>query len=243
MTSATIRDTRFPALFRLASTWASTWAMAVTLLPAWLPAQAPKSNQSATKPPAGNLDHQLFDDLGPVMKPGSDNRPNRHPSPVPAGEDVGQRSESANRLEEIGRKMRQSGARLHQRDTSDSTRGLQATIAADLANWIEEYERLPREKSSAEPARAVSQTDQANQSQAGTAPADGESAGSSKPGRQATAPSDEEARRAAQAVWGTLPDRVRQQLQQMANEEFLPEFADVIRAYYQRLSERGNRRP
>jgi hypothetical protein len=40
-------------------------------------------------------------------------------------------------------------------------------------------------------------------------------------------------------VWGVLPDRVRQQIQDLGDEQFLPEYEQVIRDYYRRLSEKG----
>jgi hypothetical protein len=54
---------------------------------------------------------------------------------------------------------------------------------------------------------------------------------------------DEEVSQSAQGVWGILPDRIRQQIHQLAQEEFLPEFADLIREYYQRLAERASKQP
>jgi hypothetical protein len=38
-------------------------------------------------------------------------------------------------------------------------------------------------------------------------------------------------------IWGHLPDKVREQIDTLAIEEFLPSFEAMIEAYYRRLAE------
>ena len=47
----------------------------------------------------------------------------------------------------------------------------------------------------------------------------------------------------ANEVWGTLPEHVRKRFNNLSDEQFLPEFEQVIRQYYDRLSERGRKDP
>ncbi len=45
----------------------------------------------------------------------------------------------------------------------------------------------------------------------------------------------------ATSVWGHLPDRVREQLQRSYQEEYLPEYEQLIESYYKRLARQRNR--
>ena len=43
------------------------------------------------------------------------------------------------------------------------------------------------------------------------------------------------------AVWGTLPERLRGQIQTPLQEEFLPRYERIIKQYYKRLAEQQRR--
>jgi hypothetical protein len=44
-------------------------------------------------------------------------------------------------------------------------------------------------------------------------------------------------------IWGQLPQRVRERIQNTGDEEFLPKYADVIEDYFERLANEGRENP
>ena len=47
----------------------------------------------------------------------------------------------------------------------------------------------------------------------------------------------------ATAAWGHLPPKVREQMRSAINEEFLPEYDELIRRYYEALATRRQNEP
>ncbi|MCA9269945.1 MAG: hypothetical protein KDA41_15800, partial [Planctomycetales bacterium] len=59
-------------------------------------------------------------------------------------------------------------------------------------------------------------------------------------GEQTVSAADAEAMEAlVKRVWGHLPDRARQELQNASVEEFLPKYQQVIEEYFRRLAEQA----
>ena len=66
-----------------------------------------------------------------------------------------------------------------------------------------------------------------------------EGGGSQPPMPKPALPPDDAA---TKQVWGHLPDRLRQEMNQYYKEQFMPKYNDMLRQYYNRLAE-GDKRP
>ena len=67
-------------------------------------------------------------------------------------------------------------------------------------------------------------------------------AGGEGPGKPASKPALPPDDAATKQVWGHLPDRLRQEMNQYYKEQFMPKYNDMLRQYYSRLAE-GDKRP
>jgi hypothetical protein len=188
------------------------------------------------------IDQQLFDDLkspSPVRTPASSDRSKQKEN---AGEDLGKPSENRSPFAEIGSQMRQVELRLRQRDVSSATRQLQTDILARLTQLLEDEER---QQMSANRTRAGNQksdsTGQGNEKASAEDPG-GSQRNGAKPRPNAITPDSNIQNQWTEKIWGVLPDRVQQRMQALGNEEFLPQFEQVIQQYYERLAERNARR-
>ncbi|MFV0445184.1 MAG: hypothetical protein ACK5Q5_16530 [Planctomycetaceae bacterium] len=63
-----------------------------------------------------------------------------------------------------------------------------------------------------------------------------EASSQSTPGRSSSVGVVERRRGLATAVWGHLPDREREQMMQAYDDEFLPEYAELVESYYEALA-------
>jgi hypothetical protein len=142
-----------------------------------------------------------------------------------AGEDLGVAS-STSTLAGLSHLMRGVEQRLRQSDTSKSTTQLQSDIAAELAKMLEAAEQ--RSASQAATAAAAQASDQTGKTNPDGTDGDARPTG----GDPANDRSD-----LLNAVWGTLPERLRQQIQSPLQEEFLPRYERVIEQYYKRLAD------
>jgi hypothetical protein len=187
------------------------------------------------------LQQQLLEDL--VTPPSPDAEPNERPRsvPSPAGEDIG--SSAAARVVAIGRQMREVESRLRRNDASEPTRQRQDWIARELSRLIEEEKQRAGSSGSRSSQAKAPASQPADASAAKPANEPG-MAGADDPSRESRMGDElDQAAQWAQSAWGNLPDRVRQRVQDLGNEEFLPAMADVIREYYRRLAERGSKQP
>ena len=70
----------------------------------------------------------------------------------------------------------------------------------------------------------------------GDKPTPGESGeGPGKPPSKPALPPDDAV---TKQIWGHLPDRLRQEMNQYYKEQFMPKYNDMLRQYYSRLAER-----
>lgn len=193
------------------------------VLVAWIQDQeaGPTNPPPKSAVPGRRSDRALLDDLPPATIPKS------------AGEDLGQPS-SDSPLDQLSRQMRQAESRLRNGDTSAGTQLLQRRVAAQLTTLIEEMERQQSQQQQSQP-QDSQQSKQSN-------PKSSEKSGTGKKpgsGSGGTTTEKESASNWTRSVWGVLPDRVRQQIQDLGEEQFLPEYEDLIRRYYDRLSQRS----
>jgi hypothetical protein len=143
----------------------------------------------------------------------------------------------------IARQMQDAQRRIEEQEVSSSTQDLQKDIVAKLDALIKQLEQQKKQcnssnsSSSSSGSPKVKQPDQPDQ---------GQQRPSNKPatdsaerlGQENAAASDEAALEAlVKQVWGHLPDRARQQMQNASVEDFLPKYQQVIEDYYRRLAE------
>lgn len=140
--------------------------------------------------------------------------------PPTAGEDLGQPS-SDDPLPAIAERMDQVASRVRDDEVLTPALQTQQEIIAELQEL-------------------VAQADQQTSQQAATpkpipkpTPGEGENVNTMTDGG-AGSPSTQDA---MDAVWGSLPERLRQQIKSPLQEEFLPPYEHVIEEYYKRLAE------
>jgi hypothetical protein len=180
---------------------------------------------AADEPPQPTTegDQRLIDRLDKLQEP------RRKPSADIAGEDLGAaRPEST--LASLARLMRGVEQRMRRDDTSVATQQLQSDIAAELAKMLETAEQQAASRSSAAPVdKSSDQTSKANPD------------GTEGDPRSRNADGANDQSDLLDVVWGTLPERLRQQIQSPLQEEFLPRYEQVIKQYYKRLAEEQRR--
>ena len=183
---------------------------------------APQADDDS--PPAtAEVDQRLLDGLDKLepLRPKA--------SADEAGEDLGA-AKPESTLADLARLMRGVEQRMRRADTSAATTQLQSDIAGELAKMLESAERENASRASA--AVADKSSDEASKSSPdGT---DGDKQSQNSDGTND--PAD-----LLDAVWGTLPERLRQQIQSPLQEEFLPRYEQVIKQYYKRLAEEQRR--
>jgi len=204
-----------------------------------------RSPVKGTSPPPNRLGREEGEDVGSGKGTG----------------DMTQRRSSAS-LRELTDKMRQVQTRIDRRDLSSATQTRQREILDELAQLIGELESQQGQSGSRRSGGGKQQRD-ANSS---ADPSSSEKPDSEKraerdgppdrAGKQGTprasdqndpdsertrgadgGPPSDAARNRMKSVWGQLPERVRQQILNLAPDLFLPKYERMIEEYYQRLSE------
>jgi hypothetical protein len=215
-----------------------------------------------------SLDEQLLDDLNsdvapsPVKKPAADKPESPKPSAKkPAasgldeklldeieGEDI-ELGPTPNPLTRIGREMRKVETLIDKRDTSAATQARQQQIVRDLSLLLEQTKKQCQGgQCNAQPKSSQSSSNN-SKTAAGNKPSEGEP--SNKPARDSTdrlakagkteVTTPEEMETLVKRVWGHLPDKVRDQMQNVGVENFLPKYEKLIEEYYKRLAEEESR--
>jgi hypothetical protein len=188
------------------------------------PATGPTDKQPETTPAQtpSDLDQQLLEQLG-----GEDIEPGKPIDP----------------LSDIGQRMRIVETLIARQDTSEETQRLQSEIIDELARLIEQLQRrgsaggqsasrAPR-SSSSQQSLAKSQSNQDGQTGDQPAADSTTRVGKNEEIRTETP----NAQNLLKAVWGHLPERVRQEVQNASVEQFLPKYEKLIEDYYKRLAE------
>jgi hypothetical protein len=181
------------------------------------------SADEAAAPLPTEVDQRLLDGL--------DDLPPSSPKPSAdiAGEDLGA-AQPESTLAGLARLMRGVEQRMRRDDTSGTTTRLQSDIAAELAKLLEAAEQESASRSTS--AAAGETSDQASQTSRDGSEGDPKSRDEVDANEQADL---------LNAMWGTLPERLRQQIQSPLQEEFLPRYERVIKQYYKRLAEEQRR--
>lgn len=165
------------------------------------------------------------------------------------GEDLGQSSpadDPHSPLERIGTQMRSAQQLLAERDGAGRATRLQDQIVKDLDALIKKAQRQKKQSQQGGKPSGGSQRPDAR-------PQGGQPGDSSAEGQQPAADSTEGTREGAgeastadrdagrsellKNLWGHLPERVRQQMLQSPDDEFLPKYEFEIEQYFRRLAE------
>jgi len=194
--------------------------------------------EPAGQPPLDDLDRELLRGLG--VEP---NDRNKQPADDAAGSDVG--PPDSDPLVALSRRMRQVEQRLGLERADDETKRMQRDILDDLAKLIEQARQQSQQssssstqqQSSASQRRQVTQPElQPGQQQAGQ-PKEGPSRDSTERIGRADAQAVDASGMSdlLKDVWGELPPRVREQMRNSFEEQFLPKYELQIREYFKAL--------
>lgn len=146
----------------------------------------------------------------------------------------------------LNERMREVQRRIARAQSGEKTQRLEQEISAELAKLIEQIERQARKSAQASSSSSGSSRSQAKQPGESAKPG---AQSSDKPARESserlrkdkTAQVDAEYQELLKDVWGHLPPHLRQQMEQSANEEFLPKYEWEISEYFRALNQRGKR--
>lgn len=165
------------------------------------------------------------------------------------GEDISLdgRSTDENLIARLNERMREVQGRIAKSQSGEKTQRLQREISDELAKLIDQAQRQAIKSGQSSSSSSGSSRSQARQ------PGQSSNAGepsSEKPARDSsermrkekTAKVDAEYQDLLKDVWGHLPPHLRQQMEQSANEEFLPKYESEISEYFRALNKSGKRR-
>ncbi len=197
----------------------------------------PATGTPAARDPAANTQpaNRQPSNLQPGETPADRPSPNPHEAQTSDGEDLGRTSTGRvgdHPLRDIAERMVEAQGRLRNHDTSSQTLTVQRQIVDGLTQLIE---RQQQQQSSSQQSAA-----QRRAAPPGTSA--GDRPGST--GGQGTRLDSDHGERGSnplfRQLWGHLPDEVRRQVETPLHEKFLPQYDELIQAYFKRLA---NERP
>jgi hypothetical protein len=197
------------------------------------------------------LDAQLLQDLGgDLFKPEGGADELEEGLLESLGEDIGKNSPSDDPhspLERIGAQMRSVQRLLAEQPDAGRATLLQDRIVRDLDELIKQVQRRKNQSQSGGKSSPGSQRPDAepqgggqpgNTSAEGQQPAADSREGTREgAGEGSTADRDRSRSELVKNLWGHLPERVRQQMLQSPDDEFLPKYEFEIEQYFRRLAE------
>lgn len=208
-----------------------------------------QEGRPSTEPPSQDLPRWLPDtnSLDKLLEQGmqGDATPNFDPRSM--GEDVG-RPQGQSPLTGIHAAMQQAKQLVQQQESLPQAQATQEQIVADLQRLIDQLEKQQSQSSKSKDQKKKKQQKSqrtaakkpGKQSKQGQKPAAGKQAARESTVRLGSAdaadgqPSPDELMKQA---WGSLPERVREQMLQSASDEFLPKYREEIERYFERLAE------
>ncbi|HUE72564.1 MAG TPA: hypothetical protein VMP01_16890 [Pirellulaceae bacterium] len=186
------------------------------------------------------LEADLLKDLPAAKKPPQSKLGTKERSPddkrlqddLKGGEDLGAAPE--NPLLEIGRQMRAVEAKIAQRNTSEQTQAEQAKIAEALEKLIEQAKKQGGSGNKSASGRGTGKAGAGDgQAQPGAPQESTDRVG----GPQSEAAQTADVRNLLERIWGHLPEKMRDEMQNAVSDQFLPKYEKLIEEYYQRLAE------
>lgn len=164
------------------------------------------------------------------------------------GEDIslGGEKPADNPVARLNERMREVQRRMAREQSGEQTQRLEREIADELARLIEQVKRQARPSGKSKSSSSGAGRSQAKQPGAGAQPAE---QAADQPARESsdrlrkekTAKVDAEYQDLLKDFWGHLPPHLRQQMEQSANEEFLPKYELEISDYFRALNQRGGK--
>ena len=156
------------------------------------------------------------------------------------GEDVsmGDNPGNENPLMRLNERMKQVERRIAQTHSDEKTQRLQEEISEDLSKLIAQLEQQCRQCKKSASSAGRQQTSQSKPAsrpgqQPNEKPASDSSSRTQERGTAKVDPA--KLQEMLKDVWGHLPPHLRQQMEQSANEEFLPKYEAEISEYYRSL--------
>lgn len=163
----------------------------------------------------------------------------------------------SNPLQETIAQMRAAQARLATGDAGEQTRAIQQKIVEQLGELIRQAQQPPPENAPASSQSAAENRPQpADQSQGKPEDPQQEAAPAPQPRHTQDKPNPEESselhrqprdstvqlvprERLLNDIWGHLPPAVRDRLLNVYSEQYLPQYEDLVRRYFEVLAEQG----
>ncbi len=199
--------------------------------------QAPKGDKKAAgaKP---SLDQQLLDDLDrELLKglPASKSRgkaDSKSPAQPPQAREG---TEPQNPLAKIAERMRSVENKIAAHDTSAATQENQSLIVSDLESLLEAAKKAQqRGKPQGGKGSPSGQTGTGTGDAVAGPPRDSTNRIERGTKEQAETADVKDLRR---RIWGHLPEKLRDEMQESMSEQFLPKYERLIEEYYKRLAE------
>ncbi|MCA1686897.1 MAG: hypothetical protein LC745_13195, partial [Planctomycetia bacterium] len=151
----------------------------------------------------------------------------------------GQQGEEDGPLSQVIKEMREVEERLGKPDTGEETRKKQTEIVKKIETLIEQAKNSQGQsqgkKKSLAMAKGKQQPGQPKGDQSGTT-------GGNAPFTKPQKPTDRRSLAGGKELWGDLPPEVRQDLDNVMKEGFLPSREELIRRYYLSLSRKKSTR-
>lgn len=199
------------------------------------------------------LDSDLLEDLDSDLLEGLDDIPEFDDEGEDAKESSGNNKESTDNdepvssdpLTRVSERMRQVENRIADQNTAEKTQEIQQKIISELDVLIAEMEKQCQQSSGGKP-NSKPQPNQEKKPEPKPNQGDATQQASDDPASESTdrvqSAEDietkmEELEVLVKKVWGHLPPRVREQMQNADSEKILPQYESLIEAYYQRLAE------
>jgi hypothetical protein len=151
-------------------------------------------------------------------------------------------------LARIADRMRDVQARLTKADPGEETREIQADIVHDIDKLLEEIKKGDGKNSKQSGAKR-STSGSAGQQQGQQQPGSSQPAKDSNPNRgpMVARPANVDPSKAApngrtaRAVWGHLPDKLKEEMQQSFKEFVLPKYEEMIEQYFRTIAEQNDK--
>jgi hypothetical protein len=153
------------------------------------------------------------------------------------GEDIGEEQQP---LQRIRRRMRLAEELIAAKATAQDTQELQKLISDELAAIVAQAQKQgpggsPRKPPTGQQSQATNPMGEGTGEAKAGPPRD--SSQRLESGEVDSAKSAADARAVMHRLWGNLPEKVREQMQNAPIEQFLPKYDKLIQQYYKRLAE------
>lgn len=184
----------------------------------------------------------LFDGLPPAEK----TEKKADPAKAPAAEDLlpGEDIELGGTQDPFARiatKMQRSQQALSAGNSKEPTQDLQQEILFDLDSLLKNMEKKCKGGQCNKPGSGSKSGSSSAGAKPGQKPATDSTARVGEAGKTAGADEKSSAEEALRAVWGHLPPKLREAMENVKSDEFLPKYDRLIEEFYRRLAEQPAR--